>query len=112
MPSRIMANWAAVSSIPEAVASGKWYLPPSSRWHHRHKPWPPQSKTLTLLAERLVKTNRCPQVGSAWSWERTRSDSRCNPRRRSTVEANQIFVVGGGEPFEAFDPPPGGGRVG
>jgi hypothetical protein len=24
MPSRIMANWAAESSIPAAVASGKW----------------------------------------------------------------------------------------
>jgi hypothetical protein len=38
MPSRIMANWAAVSSIPAAVASGKWYRPASNRWQHRHKP--------------------------------------------------------------------------
>ena len=25
MPSRIMPNWAADSSIPAAMASGKWY---------------------------------------------------------------------------------------
>src|SRR5215471_16244729 len=60
-------------------------------------------------ALRLKKTNRWPDSGSTWSWDRTSADRPSGPRRRSVgVVAHQILTAGGSV---SMAPPPAGGAA-
>jgi len=94
MPSRSIANWAAVRLTLPSLAAGQTNRPRSSRLLNKHAPWLSHQMILSRSPRRPRKTNRWPQNGSAASVFSAWAASVLKPRRISvTPAASQTRVL-------------------